>query len=96
MRRAGREGRRGTGVPGRAAVANDEAGARAAFLYDAWFRVGGGGDGVFVFVVVDDAVNAGGVDRSERALDVVVVDEDPAGVFRFEGLAELWEGREVG
>lgn len=96
MRRAGREGRRRTGVPGRAAVANDEAGARAAFLHDAWFRVRVAGDGVFVFVVVDDAVDAGGVDGAEGALDLVVVDEDPAGIFRLEGLAELGEGREVG
>lgn len=96
MRGAGREGRRGAGVPGWAAVANDEAGARAAFLYDARFRVGGVGDGLFVFVVIDDAVDTGGVDGAEGAVDVVVVDENPAGVFRFEGLTELGKGREVG
>lgn len=56
----------------------------------------GVGDGVFVGVVVDDAVDAGGVDGAEAGEEGVVVDEDPAGVFGGERVVEVGEVGEVG
>ena len=76
----------GEGGPGWAAEVGDEAGAGAAGLDDARFGVCVRGDGVFVFVVVDDAVEeVGGVDGAEEGGEGVVVDEDEAGGFWFEG-----------
>ena len=93
---ARREGRRGNGVPSRTAEADHEAGAGTAFLYNAWFRVRGAGDGVLFFVMVDHAMYARGVDGTEHALELVMVDEDPPGVLWFERFAEVGEGWEVG